>query len=343
MELRDLGLSNKQAQLKTLGTLARVVNLSPGRYLALSEDGYRTGPLPKGKSSTWIAVGDWVELDLAGRVTAILPRKSALSRRTAGRVDNEQIMAANVDYAFLVQGLDGDFNPRRMERYLAMVHRSGAQPVIVMTKDDLASNLSEQIAEIRSSAAGAPVFPVCALEGRGLEPVTALLQPGITAVFLGSSGAGKSTLLNVILGRTAQKTSAVRQDDSRGRHTTTSRMMFRTPGGALIIDTPGMRELQLWNAEEGVEDAFPDIQELALHCRFNDCAHVQEPGCAVLLAVEAGRLDAGRHASYLKLKDEAAAQSERIRRRGRDSAKTKSISRIVRDVTQVKRNLRSGL
>lgn len=342
MELRDLGLSGKQAQWKTSGVLARVVNLSPGRYLALTGDGYRTGPLPKGKSSTWIAVGDWVDLDAAGRVAAILPRRSALSRRTAGREDTEQIMAANVDYAFLVQGLDGDFNPRRMERYLAMVHGSGAQPVIIMTKADLAVDLSDQLATIRSSAAGAPVFPVCAPEGRGLEPVTALLQSGITVVFLGSSGAGKSTLLNVILGRAEQQTQEVRRD-SRGRHTTTSRMMFRTPGGAMIIDTPGMRELQLWNAEEGVAETFPEISELALNCRFNDCTHTAEPGCAVLLAVESGALDPRRHASYLKLKEESAALSARLQRRGRDSAQTKSISRIVRDVLQVKRSLRSGL
>lgn len=345
MDLRELGISAKQ--LKSWkgsgGVLARIVNLSIGRYLALSENGYLAGPLPRGRTAGWIAVGDWAEIESTGRIVALLPRKSALSRRTAGSADEEQIIAANVDYAFLIQGLDGDFNPRRMERYLAMVQSGGVQPVIVMTKEDLAADLSEQIGEIQRSAAGTPVYSICAINGRGLEPVLALLQPGITAVFLGSSGAGKSTLLNAILGASVQKTREVRADDSRGRHTTTSRMMFRTPQGALVIDTPGMRELQLWNANEGVSLAFPEIEELAAGCRFRDCAHEQEPGCAVLEAVAAGTLEAQRHASYLKLRHEAAEQSARMRRSGRDSEARKSISRIVRDVQQVKRNLRSGL
>jgi ribosome biogenesis GTPase len=345
MNLRELGISTKQ--LKSWkgsgGVLARIVNLSIGRYLALSEDGYMAGPLPRARTAGWIAVGDWAEIDSSGRILCLLPRKSALSRRTAGSTEAEQIIAANVDYAFLIQGLDGDFNPRRMERYLAMVQSGGVQPVIVMTKEDLASDLPEQIGEIRRSAAGAPVYSICAPEARGLDPIVSLLQPGVTAVFLGSSGAGKSTLLNVILGREAQETRAVREDDSRGRHTTTSRMMFRTPQGALVIDTPGMRELQLWNADEGVSLAFPEIEELSAGCKFRDCTHEREPGCAVLQAVADGTLDPRRHESYLKLRHEAAAQSARMRRMGRDSEATKAISRIVRDVVQVKRNLRSGL
>lgn len=343
MSLRSLGLSaGQERSWKRTGEAGRIANLSYTRYLALTEAGWRSGFLPRARTSSILSVGDWVDIDPDGRIVSVLPRRTWLSRRTAGRRSDEQILAANVDYAFLVQGLDGDFNVARIERYLAMVRSGGVAPVIVLTKSDVAPDLDGQMAAVRAAAASAPVFAVCAPESRGLEPLSALLTEGITAVFLGSSGAGKSTLLNVLLGREAQATAAVRRD-SKGRHTTTSRMLFEAPGGAFIIDTPGMRELQLYDAEAGVALTFPEIEEAARGCRFRDCTHTEEPGCAVVTAVEKGEIERDRLVSYLKLTVEAQAQAERLKRRGRDSEHVKSISKIVRDIQAVKRGYRSGL
>lgn len=255
------------------------------------------------------AVGDWVavkrpQAGSRASIQAVLPRKSMFSRKVAGETTAEQIVAANVDTAFLVLGLDRDFNIRRLERYLAMTWSSGAQPVVVLNKADIAADLDEAVAEARAVAFGAPVHAISSKAGLGLEHLTDYLRSGCTVALLGSSGVGKSTLINRLLGRERQRTAEVRAADQRGRHTTTHRELVPLPGGALLVDTPGMRELQLWDAEDGVQDAFDDIQSLAPECYFADCQHDTEPRCAVKAAVENGRLAPDRLESYLKLQRE---------------------------------------
>lgn len=263
------------------------------------------------------AVGDWVALRRSdvpgGRATiqAILPRTSLFSRKAAGDETTEQVLAANVDTAFLVTGLDHDFNLRRLERYLAMTWESGAAPVILLNKADLTSTLDEQVAEVQRVALGVPVHAISARENRGLDALAPYLEPGRTVVVLGSSGVGKSTIINRLLGEERLKTREVRASDQRGRHTTTHRELVVLPGGALLIDTPGMRELQLWSADAGMDEAFDDIATIARECHFADCRHESEPRCAVKAAVEAGRLPAERLESYRKLQAELQALAER--------------------------------
>lgn len=233
-------------------------------------------------------------------IEQVLPRRTALSRRAAGTRQAEQVLAANVDLAFLVTGLDGDFNPRRLERYLALAHEGGVEPILVLNKADTCLALAERLDEARAVAGGAPVLPVSALSGDGCDAVEALLTPGTTAVLLGSSGAGKSTLLNRLTGSEVHLTGAVRASDSRGRHTTTHRELIPLASGAALIDTPGLREIQLWVGRAALATVFDEIAALALECRFADCAHVSEPGCAVRGHVAPERLD-----SFHKLTREA--------------------------------------
>jgi ribosome biogenesis GTPase len=255
------------------------------------------------------AVGDWVALRLPtgeGRamIHAILPRRSKFSRKSAGQRTEEQVVAANVDTIFLVSGLDGDFNPRRIERYLTAAWDSGAQPVVVLNKLDRCPDPEACLLETEAIALGVPVHRVSALTGENCEELAAYLVPGRTVGFLGSSGVGKSTLINRLLGRDVQRTGEVREGDDRGRHTTTHRELFRAPGGGLLIDTPGLREIQLWEGDQGIESAFPEIEELAERCRFGDCRHQGEPGCAVEAAAASGELPAERLESYRKLQRE---------------------------------------
>ncbi len=317
----------------------RIVNLSRGRHLSLTAAGYVWGPLPRTDtpSSAWLAVGDWVALTDAGRIAGLLDRATVLSRKVPGDVVREQLIAANIDYAFIIQGLDGDFNLRRIERTIALVRAGGAMPIVILTKEDLAGDLAEQISLARRAAGGATVLSVCVPRNSGIGAVRNLIGPGTTVVFLGSSGAGKSTLINALLGWEIQKTAAVRGDDSRGRHTTTSRRMFRLDTGGFVIDNPGMRELQLWEADSGVADAFPDIAELARSCRFRDCRHSAEPDCAVTQAVVDCVLDAARFESYRKLVHETEAMSQREKLKGKDSKAAKNISRAIRELPKRKR------
>ena len=273
-------------------------------------------------SSDYPAVGDWVALEADGAeagpsdpavITAIVPRRSAFrrraadaSRRSASGLADEQVMAANVDVAFLVAGLDRDFNLRRLERYLAVAWSSGVSPVIVLNKADIADDLEGRLVAIAAVAPGVPAVVLSALTGDNLADLGAYLRPGRTVVVLGSSGVGKSTLVNALLGHEAQATAAVRTDDSRGRHTTTHRELFVLPGGALLVDTPGIRALEVAGAEEGVEAAFDEIATLASRCRFRDCRHEREPGCAVRRAVADGTLGEDRLASHQKLERELA-------------------------------------
>jgi ribosome biogenesis GTPase len=264
--------------------------------------------------SDFPAVGDWVaiEPDPHGgdaRIHAVLPRTSRFSRRAAGDVTEEQIVAANIDTVFLVAGLDGDFNPRRIERYLVVAWESGASPVIVLNKSDLAHDLNAHIEEVAALAQGVPVHAVSCRTPTALDVLRPYLGEGHTVALLGSSGVGKSTIVNRLIGRDVLRTRDVRESDSRGRHTSTSRELVLLEDGGVLIDTPGLRELQLWETGGGLTGAFDDIDTLAQGCRFRDCQHRAEPGCAVLGALAEGTLTGERLASFHKLLDEQAYQS----------------------------------
>jgi ribosome biogenesis GTPase / thiamine phosphate phosphatase len=259
------------------------------------------------------AVGDWVAIKpttiAGGRATihAILPRTSVFSRRAAGTDTTEQVLATNVDTAFLMTAFDQDLNLRRLERYLAMTWEAGANPVVLVNKTDLSDRVVELHAEVQAVAIGVPVHAISARHAEGLAVLEPYLTSGTTLVVLGSSGVGKSTLINRLVGNEKLRTAEVREDDHRGRHTTTHRELIVLPSGALLIDTPGMRELQLWNAEAGVGETFDDISRLAAGCYFADCKHETEPKCAVKAALDQGLLAADRLASFHKLRAELAS------------------------------------
>ena len=263
-----------------------------------------------GTRDAFPAVGDWVAMKPAGpnedmsRIVDVLPRRGRFVRKAAGTTAEAQVVAANVDVVFLVSGLDNDFNLRRIERYLLAALEGGASPVIVLNKADLPRDIDEVRQALGPVAGQAPVVLVSARSGLGIEELRAHIHAGRTAAFLGSSGVGKSTLINALLGREVQRTAEVRESDSKGRHTTTHRELIVLEGGGLLIDTPGMRELQLWDVSTGLDDAFEDIAAIAQDCRFRDCTHDTEPHCAVKAAVADGRLSAERHANYLRLRKE---------------------------------------
>ncbi|MBD2683329.1 MULTISPECIES: ribosome small subunit-dependent GTPase A [Nostoc] len=261
------------------------------------------------KAQDFPAVGDWVIMqarESQGRATihGILPRKSKFSRKTVGSKTEEQIVAANIDTVFLVCGLDGDFNPRRIERYLILAWESGANPVIVLNKADLCNYLDDCISEVEAVAIGVPILILSATTNQGLDALKAYLQPGQTVALLGSSGVGKSTISNQLKGASVQVVQPVRQGDDRGRHTTTNRELILLPSGGLIIDTPGMREIQIWAGDESLQGTFADIEALAAECRFRNCQHNHEPGCAVQQALLEGELDYSRFLNYQKLQKE---------------------------------------
>ena len=264
------------------------------------------------------AVGDWV-LVRDGIIHAVLPRRTVFSRQAAGDRTDEQVVAANVDTVLIVMGLDPDYNLRRLERYLTFAWASGAEPVIVLTKTDLAPDAAGQVGEVERSAPGVPVHAVNGLTGAGLDAVDARLIGHRTCAFLGSSGVGKTTLINRLAGL-ALATGGLRKD-GRGRHTTSWRELLILPGRAVILDTPGMRELQVWEASAGLDDAFADIAALAAACRFSDCRHSGEPGCAVAAAIAAGTLDPARLLGLRKLEREAA--QTRLRQDARAAAEAR--------------------
>ena len=275
------------------------------------------------------AVGDWVAVrptpgEAAGTIEAILPRRSKFSRKVAGELTVEQIVAANIDTVFIVMGLDGDYNPRRLERYLVLAYESGARPVVILNKSDVAEHLAEDIDEIQALAVGIPVHAISAKTKDGIDVIAGYLGPGRTGALLGSSGVGKSTLVNALLGEEKFKTRDVRAHDSRGRHTTRHRNLIVLPEGrGLLVDTPGMRELQLWSQGEGSRETFDDILELAEGCHFTDCRHRDEPRCAVKQAVEDGTLAASRLEGFLKLQDELKSLESRKDVRAQIDAKKK--------------------
>lgn len=262
------------------------------------------------------AVGDWVVIRIGNPVdpapiqTAtihhILPRISKFSRKVAGSKTEEQIVAANVDTVFLVSGLDHNFNVRRIERYLLLAWDSGANPVIVLNKADVCHDVDACVAEVNAIALGVPIVVLSAVHQQGLEALNRYVRSGQTVALLGSSGVGKSTITNQLMGTQTQAVQAVQKGDAKGRHTTTHRELLLLPNGGLIIDTPGMRELQVWAGDIGLQETFTDIESLANHCRFRDCHHEQEPGCAVQAAIAQGSLDYSRLLNYQKLNRERA-------------------------------------
>jgi ribosome biogenesis GTPase len=285
------------------------------------------------------AVGDWVAVqprpgEQAGIIHRVLARKSCFARKVAGGATEEQIVAANVDLLFLVSGLDGDFSPRRIERYLAPAWESGARPVLLLNKADLCPDVDRCIAAAEAVAIGVPVLAASAASGVGMDALLRLIGPGATAAFLGSSGVGKSSLINRLLGDDRQATSPVRAHDSRGHHTTTVRQLFPLASGGLLMDTPGMRELQLWSEGDGVRETFHEVEELAASCRFTDCQHDAEPGCAVRAALDQGTLEPERYESYLKLQRELrhleARKDQRLQ--AAEKQRWKKIAQLQKDL-----------
>jgi len=294
------------------------------------------------EGAEWPAVGDWVAIELrdkggAALILEVLPRRSQFVRKTAGKRIAEQVIAANVDTALLVSALDGDFNPRRVERYLAQCWDSGAMSVLVLNKADACENCEELTQKMESVAMGAPVIVISAKTGQGFEELGKYLVRGTTLVLLGSSGAGKSTIVNRLMGRSVQDVQPVRESDSRGRHTTTARELFPLPGGALLIDTPGLRELQLWDAEEGISQVFSDIESLSAQCRFGNCRHEGEPGCAVQKAIEDRALDLPRLENWRKVLREQSFLRRKVDLEARQSEKQR-IKQIMRGVRRMYRD-----
>lgn len=259
--------------------------------------------------------GDFVMIDYVpngdSRILSTLPRRTYFSRRDPDKGRGEQAVAANFDYVFLMQSLNMDFNPKRLERYLTLTWQSGAAPVVVLTKADLAEDYSRYLAEVERVAAGVDIHIVSARTGFGMEGLRKYLVPGKTIVFLGSSGVGKSSLVNALAGEEVMAAGEIRENDSKGRHTTTHRQLLRLKSGVMIIDTPGMRELGMWGVDGGLEEAFADVEQYLGKCRFRDCRHDREPGCAIRQAIDAGELDESRWESYQKLKAEAQSAQDK--------------------------------
>jgi ribosome biogenesis GTPase len=349
MQLFDLGWNSSwEAHFKNLSPAAawapaRVVRQDRGRVTVVADAGVFSATVSgrfKHHYRNVIdqpAVGDWVAFEdkpetTAGRIHAVLPRSSQFVRKAAGKSNAPQVVAANIDTLFLVTGLDQNFNLRRIERYLTVAEQSGAAPVIVLNKADLAPDLDSALAAVEAIASGVPIVALCAFEATQLEALRTFLRPGQTAALLGSSGVGKSTLLNAFAGEDLQVIQENRGDDSRGRHTTTTRELFRLPNGALLIDTPGMRELGLVDQGEPVGQAFKELDALTAQCRFSDCQHSTEPGCAVQAAIAAGTLGAAHFEHWQRLQREQAhaARQQDARLQRIENAKWKKISALSR-------------
>jgi ribosome biogenesis GTPase len=329
VDLSLLGWTDERAaQLPPGLHAARVSQEHKGGYVVIAAAGELQAPLRKKLRGDPPAVGDWVGVSESGAIEAVLPRTSAFARKVAGDETRAQVAAANVDFVFLCTAVGGDFSPRRLERYAALAWQSGATPVVLLTKADLAADLAADLDLAQAAVPGADALAVSVEDGFGA--VAAYAAGGRTLALLGSSGVGKSTIVNALLGAEAQAVSEVRAGDDKGRHTTSSRELFPLAGGGCIIDTPGMRELQLWDAD--LAQAFPEIAELAKSCRFGDCTHDHEPGCAVRDAVDPARL-----ASWLKLASELdvlearRTAAGRVERKAADRMGSKALRARLRD------------
>ncbi len=305
------------------GVPARITAQHKERYEIVTPRGFayarlKTGAYFAGRE-LFPTVGDYVTVTVVengdSQILSTLPRRSFFARRMPGQALKEQAVAANFDFVFILQSMNWNFNLRRLERYLALAWQSGAAPVIVLTKADLAENGADYLSRAESAAQGAAVYAVSARTGDGLDSLAPCLQPGKTLVFLGSSGVGKSSLVNALAGEELLATGSIREADGRGRHTTTARQLVRLNSGVLIIDTPGMRELGMAEASEGLESAFADVERYLGKCRFSDCRHEREPGCAVRAAIAAGELDPARWESYRKLQAETLVREDMLRRK----------------------------
>ena len=327
MELKELGwnsfFQNHFKQFEDGKNIpARVSSIRKDTYQVFSEKGeLRAKILGKiynrsHSKSDFPVIGDWVVLDFDpssdfSSISAILPRQSRFSRKVSGSrkrkssgIIDEQIIAANIDTVFIIMGLDRDFNVRRIERYLTLVFDSGANPVILLNKSDICKDTEDKIIKIESIALGIPIHTLSAKNHVGLDLLLKYLQKGQTVALVGSSGVGKSTLINSLLGEQRQKVENLSQSGRKGQHTTTTREMIFVPSGGMIIDNPGLREIQLSADQDGLKESFKDIEEIAQYCRFNDCQHDEEPNCSVKAAIEDGTIDANRYHNYLKLKQE---------------------------------------
>ena len=326
----------RAAELPAGCTPARVSRVDRGRLSVLTADGEsRVHPgaaLYDESGLSGPAVGDWVAIrgELA---VAVLPRTSAFVRTVAGRTSAAQVVAANLDTVLVVDSLSGEARLRRVERYLAVAWSSGATPVVVLTKADLCEDVAAVVEQVREDALGVEVLAVSSVTGEGVDAVRALLPPGRTGAMVGPSGVGKSSLVNALSGETIADTGEIRESDGRGRHTTTARELHLLPGGGLLVDTPGMRELSLYDDSEGVDTAYADVALLAADCRFRDCQHRTEPGCAVAAAIDDGSLDPARYNAWRKLQAEAHRQLLRVdaRARAAEKARLRSFHRAIRE------------
>ena len=321
MNIYDYGIVPNTQNLP--GIPARVTAVHKERYEIVCEHGTIHARLKTKEyyvdTQDVPTTGDFVMINYIpngdSQIIATLPRRTYFSRREPGPIPRDQAVAANFAYVFIMQSLNLDFNPKRLERYLTLAWQSGATPVILLTKADLAENYWDYLTQVERVAAGVNTHVVSAHTGYGLERLNAYLQPGKTVVFLGSSGVGKSSLVNALAGEEIMTVNGIREDDSKGRHTTTHRQLIRLKSSVMIIDTPGMRELGMWDISEGLGDAFADVEQFIGKCRFSDCRHESEPGCAIKAAIATGELDAERWESYRKLSEEAVDKAEMLRRK----------------------------
>ena len=321
MSINDYGNVPNHENLP--GIPARITAVHKERYEVVCAHGITHARLKTKEyyvdSRDFPTTGDFVMINYIdngdSQILATLPRRTFFSRRAPGPIPKDQAVAANFDYVFIMQSLNLDFNPKRLERYLTLSWQSGATPVILLTKADLVEDYWDYLTAVERISAGVNTHVVSAHTGYGLQRLNAYLQPGKTVVFLGSSGVGKSSLVNALAGEEIMTVRSIREDDSKGRHTTTHRQLIRLKNGVMIIDTPGMRELGMWDASEGLADAFSDVEAFLGRCRFSDCRHEREPGCAIKAAIASGELDASRWDSYRKLKEEAIDRDEMMRRK----------------------------
>ncbi|MBN2535829.1 MAG: ribosome small subunit-dependent GTPase A [Spirochaetales bacterium] len=327
-----------------INSLGRICSISHGRVKLLVPGGEKDAVIAgrmyyNAKEETVQPVtGDWVRFtknsDGPVRIEEILKRMNQFSRRSAGQDVKEQVIAANLDMLFLVMGLDRDFNTRRLQRYLTLVQTSGITPVILLNKVDLCTDMAQALGEVLDIACGFPVHVISAKYAIGIEELSPYLSRGKTIAMTGSSGCGKSTLLNALLGQEVADTGDVRETDGRGKHTTTSRSFYFLPGGALLIDNPGLRELQLWGDKESLHGVFHDIEEIARQCRFRDCRHQGEPGCAIAIAIQEGEIDQDQFTHYLKLRTELETTKEQLAEKRRKWGKM--VSRFQRELKRTR-------
>lgn len=344
MNIKDYGLKENLIKKYEGQTIARIIATHKDRYEIVCNQGQGYAQIKRGcyydnPNSIYPTTGDFVIIEWNpngdSMISETLKRESSFSRSasTSDRnhtmhIQHEQLVAANFDYVFIMQSLNNNFNLHRIERYLSLTWESGGIPVIILTKSDLVPNAQEYVEQVENIAFGVDVYAISCNTKEGLENIQKYFSKGNTIVFLGSSGVGKSTLMNTLYGKEIMKTSEIREKDSRGKHTTTSRNLIMLPNGAMIIDTPGMRELGMWNAEAGISETFKDIEELTKMCKFSDCTHTNEPGCKIREAIENGELSEERFEKYLSLKRESEYNTNSAQYLKNKKDKFKEISKI---------------